>query len=92
MYRCYHKTMSMDNDNKTRTPEEPKDPSVANEEKDINFLAEEEKERESVRDKGKDDRDERRREEWQRGIKEGKKNREEPPSFEKRDLNEQEEY
>lgn len=88
----------MDNENKPRKLEEPKDPSldipsVANEEKHINFLAEEEKDQESINQKGREnDSNEKRREEWQSGIEEGKKNREQPPSFQKRDLDDDEEY
>ncbi len=89
--------------------EQPKDksldiPSVANEEKHINFLKDQ---RNNISDdasrQSQDEQDKKRRKEWKDGIEAGKhrieqpssqpgKNRIEEPSFQKRDLNEQEEY
>jgi hypothetical protein len=67
-------------------------PSVANEDKHMNYLASEEKDEGSTGETRTSNHDsEGRRTEWEEGIKEGKRNAEEN-SFQKRDLDESEEY
>lgn len=66
-------------------------PSVANQEKHINFLAEEAREVPARNDSEKEDIEERKRE-WREGIEEGKEEQDKKLPFEKRDLNENEEY
>jgi hypothetical protein len=67
-------------------------PSVANEDKHMNYLANEEKNEGSTGETRTPNGDnENRRKDWQEGIKEGKRKAEEN-SFQKRDLDESEEY
>ena len=78
--------------------EQPKDPhldtpSVANEDKHINFREEEEKAQNFGAGVDLQNQvDEQRRKEWKEGIDEGKREAEQNRPFEKRDLNEDETY
>ena len=78
--------------NKKQDEQDPQlgPPAQANEEKHINFL-EEEDQSDALRIDTSQDDTKQRRDQWQKGLDEGKKKRDQP-DFQKRDLNEQEEY
>jgi hypothetical protein len=76
--------------------QQPKDkhldiPAVANEEKHINFLDEEEKSSTSGNTGTINTEDKERRKEWQEGLEAGKRESLDELPFEKRELNEEEE-